>query len=63
MGLNQTTNAMKYLIILLLLSSCAVYPELEPVEWQPRHTGTYVEQDTVVDGVVMFYFKRDTVCQ
>lgn len=49
---------MKYLMILLLLSSCAVYPEPEPEVWHPRHSGTYVECDTIVNGDTLYYFKK-----
>jgi len=45
-------------LILFILTSCAVYPEPPCEVWQPRHTGTYVECDTIIDGVTYYYFKK-----
>ena len=47
-----------FTLIALMLTSCAVYPEPEPEVWQPRHTGTYVECDTIVNGDTLYYFKK-----
>lgn len=46
------------LFVIEMLSGCAVYPEPEPEVWQPRHSGTYQECDTVVNGVTYYYFKK-----
>lgn len=45
-------------VIIILFTSCAVYPEPEPEVWQPRHSGTYQECDTVINGVTYYYFKK-----
>lgn len=46
------------IFLIMVLTSCAVYPEPEPVEWKPKHTGTYVECDTIVNGDTLYYFKK-----
>jgi len=49
---------MKLIILLLLLTSCAVYPEPEFQTWEPRHSGTYVEMDSIINGQTYYYFKK-----
>lgn len=57
-GANWLKSLLTCLFIGFMLTSCAVYPEPEPEVWQPRHSGTYQECDTVINGVTYYYFKK-----
>lgn len=57
-GANWFRSLLTCILIALILTSCAVYPEPEPVEWKPKHTGTYVECDAIVNGDTLYYFKK-----